>query len=177
MKQLFTPGEGGLCAGDPLDPALRGDAAGTTWELSDQLALTVRTLAHAAHQLEPPGGLEKAAYPLLVLICQEPRRVSDLASAIHSDVSTVSRQTSALAKLGLIEKVADPDDRRVQLVTITGAGRDVLAQRRQARHEWFETVLADWDPADVDAFRAHLARFAADIERTVATQAPPPPTS
>src|SRR5262249_38679467 len=64
-----------------------------------------------------PDGLERAGHLLLVYLVEHgPRRLGALADAVHSDISTVSRQVSALVKLGLVERRADPDDGRVSLL-------------------------------------------------------------
>src|SRR5262245_64636167 len=52
-----------------------------------------------------------------------PINVKELASRERLNPTMVSRIISALQELALIDRVADPDDRRAALVTLTGHGR------------------------------------------------------
>ena len=147
--------------GDP-----RADQA--VCELSDQLIQTMKLMMHVHDNAPAPmDGLEASALPLLFMLRRGPMRVSDLAAAVHSDTSTVSRHATNLAARGLVDKVNAASDRRVHLLTITSAGRAALEQAVVARRRWFAQVLADWQGSEVVTFRRLLERFAADIERTV----------
>lgn len=135
-------------------------------ELSDQLMGTFKVMASLrdhAPRLVP--GADPVAYPVLFRLTGGPSRVSDLADCLHADVSTVSRHCTALAKVGLVEKVPDPVDRRAQVVTLTPTGEDLVHQLHVQRKEWFDTILHDWESADIEAFQGYLARFAKDVER------------
>ncbi|MFC7655700.1 MarR family winged helix-turn-helix transcriptional regulator [Pseudonocardia benzenivorans] len=79
--------------------------------------------AYALHQIEHPDGVERATYVLLVhLVKDGPYRSRALADAVHSDPSTVSRQVAHLVRLGLVERVTDPDDGRAVLLVATDEG-------------------------------------------------------
>ncbi len=73
-------------------------------------------------------------------------RVSELASALNLDVSTVSRQLKVLEQRGLVRKVTDEGDARVARVQLTDEGRDILDQLRRSRHEVLAQALASWPP-------------------------------
>jgi DNA-binding MarR family transcriptional regulator len=96
-------------------------------------------------------------------------RVSSLAEVVHSDVSTVSRQVSALVDLGFVRRGPDPDDRRAQALSLTDEGDALLVAIRQDRDRWLRGLLADWPREDVDAFARHLQHFASDLEASVNT--------
>ena len=113
--------------------------------------------------LDVPG-LDHSHFPALFTLGHEPRRVSALAEAIHSDVSTVSRQVTHLASIGLVEKIDDPDDGRAQLLSLTPRGGEVIAELVARRGEWFGQLMKHWDEADATAFLAQLQRFGDDIE-------------
>lgn len=137
------------------------------WELSNQLILTVKLFARLKAQASSSIDLDTHAFPILFTLADGPRRVTEIADAVHSDPSTVSRHTATLAKRGLIDKVPDDTDRRVQRVHLTTQGRDLIERLGRQRAAWFEEILTDWAPHDVAAFRDYLQRFAGDIERTV----------
>jgi len=147
-------------------PGLASGAA----ELSHDLIRTLKllySLRDRAPRLTP--GLEPAAHPLLHHLARcETARVSDLATALRADVSTISRYASALAAAGLVEKTTDPADRRVQVVALTDAGRDAVAALGRQRETTFASILRDWTPEQLERFRADLLRFSADLEREVA---------
>ncbi|MBV2352949.1 MarR family winged helix-turn-helix transcriptional regulator [Streptomyces sp. J2-1] len=86
-------------------------------------------------------------------------RATDLASHYGLDKSTVSRQVSALERSGLIERRLAPDDHRVQLLHLTPAGDEILAQVTRSRRSAFRERLADWPEADLVRFAAYLERY------------------
>ncbi|MEU3356263.1 MarR family transcriptional regulator [Streptomyces sp. NPDC037389] len=86
-------------------------------------------------------------------------RATDLAAHYLLDKSTVSRQIATLEHLGLVERRVDPDDQRVQVLHLTAAGRETLAQVAARRHTAFQERLADWNEDDLAGFAAHLLRY------------------
>ncbi|OSZ56872.1 MarR family transcriptional regulator [Streptomyces pharetrae CZA14] len=86
-------------------------------------------------------------------------RATDLATHYALDKSTVSRQVAALERAGLIERRVDPDDHRVQVLHLTGAGRQLLAQVTESRRAAFRERLADWPEEDLARFAEYLIRY------------------
>ncbi|MEU4778031.1 MarR family transcriptional regulator [Micromonospora sp. NPDC023633] len=88
----------------------------------------------------------------------------ELAARSGLDPSTVSRAVASLVSHGLVERRADPADKRASLLTVTPAGRAALTDT----YDWYgrilDTALADWTPAEVAALAAALGRFTRDIE-------------
>jgi DNA-binding MarR family transcriptional regulator len=111
-----------------------------------------------APRLHP--GVEATAYPIMFNLVDGPRRVTVLADCVHSDVSTVSRQVSALVAHGLMEKLPDPGDGRATMLSLTAQGTALVERLKAQRSEWFRTMLHDWDADEVSAFIASLDRFA-----------------
>ncbi|MFF4394975.1 MarR family winged helix-turn-helix transcriptional regulator [Streptomyces sp. NPDC001480] len=89
-------------------------------------------------------------------------RATDLAAHHALDKSTVSRQVSALERAGLIERRLDPADHRVQLLHLTEAGQEILAQVTRRRRAAFRERLADWPEEDLTRFAAYLERYNAE---------------
>jgi len=99
---------------------------------------------HSAPRLE--DGVDVTAYPVLFLVAGAGTvRISELATTLHNDVSTVSRQVSALVTSGLLEKSADPNDGRAWVVSLTDRGREALVRIQSSRAAWFQGLLTDWD--------------------------------
>ncbi|MCU1537531.1 MAG: hypothetical protein JWP82_1882 [Humibacillus sp.] len=117
-----------------------------------KLLLAARNTAPRVHD-----GVDTTAYPVLFTIAGLGSvRVSDIAVRLHSDVSTVSRQVSALTGLGLVSKETDPSDGRAQVASLTDEGRSVLHDIQASRATWFQGLLPDWDADDVTGFVAQL---------------------
>lgn len=140
-------------------------------EIGHHLVRLFKVLRTIRAEAVPPGlGVDPTAYSVLFPLERGTQRLSDLAACTHAEVSTVSRQVSTLARLGLIEKQPDEHDGRAHQLALTPAGRDTLEHLRCHRDELLTGLLADWDDADVRAFAAHLARFADDAERWLTTR-------
>ncbi|MCW8376539.1 MarR family winged helix-turn-helix transcriptional regulator [Streptomyces justiciae] len=86
-------------------------------------------------------------------------RATDLAAHHALDKSTVSRQVAALERAALVERRVDPDDHRVQVLHLTEAGREILAQVTESRRAAFQERLADWPEEDLVRFAGYLVRY------------------
>lgn len=124
-----------------------------------KIMAAVRQRAPRAHPDVDPMG-----YPLMFNLREEPRRVSDIAAALHLDVSTVSRQVSQLVAKGFVERVPDASDGRAHVLALTEPGRELLVDIRGRRNTWLAEVTSDWSAADLADFDRLLLRFAADVE-------------
>ena len=106
------------------------------------------------------SGLDGAAYGLLVLLDDAgPLRASDVVVKLGLDKSTVSRQVSSLVDLGLVDRQADPDDGRAQVLNISVDGHRRLSELREKRRARWEADLADWDTSDVAVLGELLGRL------------------
>jgi DNA-binding MarR family transcriptional regulator len=104
--------------------------------------------------------LDGAAYGLLVLLDDAgPLRASDVVARLGLDKSTVSRQVASLVDLGLVDRAADPDDGRAQVLSTSAEGHRRLSRLRDARRARWEADLADWETADVATLAQLLSRL------------------
>ncbi|GAA2111050.1 MarR family transcriptional regulator [Microlunatus panaciterrae] len=105
---------------------------------------------------------------LHTLRCNGALRVTELAAKMSLDSSTVSRHVQQLDRSGLVERKADPDDGRAQLVDVSARGHELLnegfAQRKAALIQHF----VSWDREDVEALERLLNKFVNDIDSTIA---------
>ena len=140
----------------------------------DQLADLQRALTSVVRRLGllrpifPPGllpaGTDKAGYIALATLVEGGSvRLSDLASSLLLDVSTVSRQVRALEDGGLIARSADPDDGRASRLAATDRGRKAVSIVSAARSEQLAKALRDWSSADVATLTRLLGAFAASL--------------
>ncbi|MGP4049871.1 MarR family winged helix-turn-helix transcriptional regulator [Streptomyces sp. 2A115] len=112
------------------------------------------------------GRLERSAYILLSRIRMEgPMSIGQLSDAFGLDASTLNRQTAAMLRGGLVERIPDPDGGMARKFRITTEGERRLDAHRTESVQALENVMADWNPEDVAAFAEYLQRFNTDIEK------------
>ena len=110
--------------------------------------------------------MESATRLLLRTVAEQgPMRTTALAASVHSDLSTVSRQTASLVTAGLLERHSDPADGRASLLALTPAGQAVTAEHDRARADFYAQVLDGWTAPELRQFGALLARFTASYEQ------------
>jgi DNA-binding MarR family transcriptional regulator len=71
------------------------------------------------------GLAPQQAFALQRLQPDEPMKLSDLASALHCDNSSVTGIADRLEKAGLAERQAHPTDRRVKTLALTARGKAI----------------------------------------------------
>ncbi|WP_330183509.1 MarR family transcriptional regulator [Nocardia sp. NBC_01503] len=110
--------------------------------------------------------MDRSAYVLLSrLSVQGPMTIGQLAEAFGLDTSTLNRQTAALLRAGVVERIPDPDGGIARKFRITAAGERGLEAERTANTEGLERVMQTWSADDVAAFAGYLERLNTDIER------------
>ncbi|MGW2547109.1 MarR family winged helix-turn-helix transcriptional regulator [Kitasatospora sp. NPDC001574] len=124
------------------------------------------------HYLSPSGArpqgsrLDRSAYILLSRIgMQGPMSIGELSDAFGLDASTLNRQTAAMTRAGLVERIPDPDGGMARKFRVTEEGHRRLEEDRAAHAQALDLVMADWSTEDVAAFATYLQRFNTDIER------------
>jgi DNA-binding MarR family transcriptional regulator len=90
-------------------------------------------------------------------------RVSDLATCVELDTSTVSRQIKHLEDKGIVERAPDPDDGRASLVRLSEAGRETVVAGFRRRFERIQAALEPWSVADRAKLQTLLTRLATDL--------------
>jgi DNA-binding MarR family transcriptional regulator len=116
----------------------------------DAMLSALMTVGRLMRQRQAEDQLDPGIFWLLKTIAhQGPLRISDLAAAVHLDVSTISRHVAQVERTGLVARTADPADGRAQLVGITDDGQQLLDQAFQRRRDLLESTLSGWEPGDV----------------------------
>ncbi|GAA1658479.1 MarR family transcriptional regulator [Catellatospora bangladeshensis] len=133
------------------------------------LALTVQRLFAGLRRLSPPGISLSAAATLATLEREGPQRLTELAGREGVTQPAMTQIVTRLERDALAVRAADPADRRVVLVEITQAGRDLLRHRRAVRAERVGELLAGLDDADRTAITAALPALHRLAERAAAT--------
>jgi DNA-binding MarR family transcriptional regulator len=104
--------------------------------------------------------LDSAGYAVLVAVRELSAagggaRGGEVSEVLGLHKSTTSRNLSTLEDLGLVERVADPDDARARQVRLTGAGAAALDRSFEGRRERLRSQLRSWESSDI----AELARL------------------
>ena len=74
-------------------------------------------------------GLSVAEWRLVTVLAERGQATqAELAIATRMDKLTVSRAAIALVDRGLVERAGNPDDKRSNILTLSGGGRDLYAQ-------------------------------------------------
>jgi len=129
---------------------------------------------HSAPRLE--DGVDVTAYPVLFVVAGAGTvRISDVATTLHNDVSTVSRQVSSLVTSGLLEKSADPSDGRAWVVSLTEHGRDAVGRIQASRAAWFQGLLTDWDGPQTTEFVTRLRELGDALDANLRARGAPTP--
>jgi DNA-binding MarR family transcriptional regulator len=103
--------------------------------------------------------LDRSGYLLLTRLERDgPMSVSDLAGALHLDVSTVTRQVAPLLQTGRIERMP-ARGRRGSVLRVSEPGRAELHAVRQARRALMAEITAAWTDAERRTFADLLSRF------------------
>ncbi len=150
-------------------PAPASDRGAGVASVTDSVIELLRTVRRSKARLLAQAGndVESATQILLRTVAAEgPMRASALAASVQSDLSTVSRQVTALIGRGLLERRADELDGRASLLVVTDAGQAVIAHHEQARQQFFDTVLTGWTAAELSQFAGLMERFTASYDQT-----------
>ncbi|MFD3655604.1 MarR family winged helix-turn-helix transcriptional regulator [Streptomyces sp. 24-1644] len=128
-------------------------------------------LGRHAHLFNPRarqsgGRLDRSAYVLLSRIQMDgPMSIGQLSDAFGLDASTLNRQTAAMLRAGVVERIADPDGGMARKFSITAEGEHRLDADRAEYTQGLDKVLEAWTPEEVATFAGFLTRFNSDIER------------
>ncbi|PWW04582.1 MarR family transcriptional regulator [Hoeflea marina] len=106
-----------------------------------------RALARRFDVALRPAGITSGQFSLLnALNRPEPPTLGSVAALLAMDRTTLTANLKPLHRLGLVDTLADPGDRRVRLMRLTPAGRSVLAAAVpiwRKLHAEIETTLSD----------------------------------
>lgn len=122
-----------------------------------ELAILLRRVTSTNKQL---GTLDRSAYLLLHQIASHGSAgVKALADEFYLDISTVSRQTSALEQKGYVTRIPDPSDGRAYSLQITELGLQELVNTRQARLARITELMKEFTEEEQETFGRPLVKF------------------
>ncbi|HDM8187060.1 TPA: GNAT family N-acetyltransferase [Vibrio harveyi] len=89
----------------------------------------------------------------------QPLSINQLAQQLNVDKSNASRTVTGLIKLGLVESIENPKDKRSQLVTLTEQGQQALSQLDQQQNSFFEQLLTQLDDSEQEQLKLGLETY------------------
>lgn len=123
------------------------------------MAVSTRAMGPLAEEISA------AQYRTLVeLAAGGPRRLSDLAVALHVNPSTAGRMCERLVRRGLVQRRRAPSDRRCVRVMISPHGEEVLDVATSRRREVVVEALRELSPAQQQLVGAALQKLAGRVD-------------
>jgi DNA-binding MarR family transcriptional regulator len=118
-------------------------------------------------QLKRISGGQRVDGPTLGVLhqmsCLGPARLSDIATEVGLDISTVSRHVRALEDVGYVTRATDPADRRASRLELTDEGRTAMSDAFAGRSAALHAATATWTDDDRRTLAALLERLADDL--------------
>jgi DNA-binding MarR family transcriptional regulator len=144
--------------------------AGPREPSSDELAEKFVAVSHAVRQRAnaemTAAGLSLArTRALKALTSSGPMRMNELSSALGVVPRTVTTLVDGLEREGLVERAADPQDRRATLLSITDAGRRQVRQFIGTRLSGAAVLFEILNPSERRQLGKILARLRIAAER------------
>lgn len=119
----------------------------------DEAALAAygRSIAQLARVVEASlGGLTLSSYRILSLVAEGNERSSQIAGRLALARPTISNAVDQLVERGLLQRGANPEDRRAVVLSVTDAGRAAIAEADAAIAERLRPAFERLeDPASV----------------------------
>lgn len=135
-------------------------------DLYRQLSSLIRRSRELSNELHPD--LSLMAHTFLSLVESTPEiRASDLTERLGLDKSTVSRQLDQLANDGLLDRVGGRPGRRGDPLSLTAAGRQILAADADRVRARVTCWLDSWANDDIAALANLIARFNASVDESI----------
>lgn len=122
-----------------------------------ELAHVLEQIVRVVRQLSTAGDLSLSAAATLARVSTNgPQRLTALAGWKRQSQPGMTQLVTRLERDGLVRRTSSPLDRRVVLVEVTAAGRDLVARRRLQRAAALTTLIEQLEPDDRDAVQRAL---------------------
>ncbi len=128
------------------------------------LRKTARAITQFYNAILQPSELLATQFTLLAILARDnPTPISALADALGMDRTTLSRNLKPLQQQGLVQVAPDDTDHRIQLVTLTTAGRAALVAAMPLWQQAQQQIVAQFG---AERFPSLLADLSSMVEIT-----------
>lgn len=132
------------------------DDAERAWQILQSLVM--ERLGDWRRKVSEATGLPFNRVRVLRRLRNEPRTLVELAQEIGTDAPAATVLVNDLEARGLVERRPHPENRRAKLVSLTPAGREVIAAMRKIKDPP-PALLANLPPRDLASLRRILERM------------------
>ena len=130
-----------------------------------------RLLRTFADQRARQFGMTRAQWAVLVrLEHSEGLKQSELAELLDLQPITLTRLVDRLCASGLIERRADPSDRRAKRLYLTAQARPLMDRLAELGGDMMETVLVGFDPATIERMIGELSRARENLRGAISSR-------
>ncbi len=138
-------------------------------ELLDAMPVAKRRLFSRMHTVSYDSPLTGAQLEMLITIGHlGPISFKQLAAQLQLSPGGVSQLVDNLTQQGLIDRTAQPDDRRVQYLEASSRGRELLKKIMEPRRKVMEQLM--------EHLSDHELAVWLDIQNKIISEFQPPPT-
>jgi MarR family transcriptional regulator, transcriptional regulator for hemolysin len=131
-----------------------------------EIAETAHALRKAFDRRACGHGVTRAQWKVLFRLGRQPgMRQIDLADMLDIEPITLSRIIDRLEEAGLVERVADPADRRAWRLHVTARAQPLIEKLRGIADEMIAEAFAGIDPKDIEITRQVLGRVRENASR------------
>jgi MarR family transcriptional regulator, transcriptional regulator for hemolysin len=132
-----------------------------------EIAETAHALRKAFDRRAAGMGVTRAQWKVLFRLQRQPNlRQIELADMLDVEPITLSRIVDRLEEAGLVERVADPADRRAWRLHVTARAQPLVEKLRGVADEMIAEAFAGTDPRDIEITRRVLARVRENASRS-----------
>ena len=131
-----------------------------------EIAETAHALRKAFDRRAVGLGVTRAQWKVLFRLERQPGlRQIELADMLDIEPITLSRFVDRLEESGLVERLADPADRRAWRLHVTAKAQPLIAKLRAVADEMIAEAFAGINPKDIAITRAVLGRVRDNASR------------
>jgi DNA-binding MarR family transcriptional regulator len=137
--------------------------------ISFEIGETAHSLRKAFDRRAAGMGVTRAQWKVLFRLTRQPGlRQIELADLLDVEAITLSRIIDRLAEAGLVERQADPADRRAWRLHLTGKAAPLVERLRAVAAEMTGDAFAGIEPQEIETMRRVLARVRDNVSRGTA---------
>lgn len=111
------------------------------------------------------GDLTLPQIGVLYVLASGPAKISDISQAQGMAPPNASSMVERLVRKGLVERVSDPNDRRVALACLTDEGREVIETLNRSNYEAMEKIAAFLSVDELEVVVQALEVFQRGVDR------------
>jgi DNA-binding MarR family transcriptional regulator len=111
------------------------------------------------------GGISVAqCHALFAIEDFEPTTITHLSQEMGLEKSTLSRTIEGLVGLGLVDRTPDPNDRRIQQLTLTEAGEKACEENHRMNDSFFHQIFQELSIDDQENIVKYLTKYIEAVE-------------